>query len=111
MATRTRSTTSKKPGGAWFGGLPARTLLESGGLPVAELASLALREGQCTSPLYRVHRWFARRLGTQFRGMLAAVTLPEGADDETFWQRYRGDIPLRGAVVLDPFVGGGTSLV
>ena len=46
-----------------FSGFPESTLLESGEIPIAEIAALALREGQCTNPLYRVHRWFARRLG------------------------------------------------
>jgi adenine-specific DNA methylase len=111
MGTRRRPTIAKRAKPPQFAGLPARTLLEAGTLPVAELAALALREGQCTSPLYRVHRWFARRLGTQFRSMLAALTLAQGAATEEFWDRYRGHIPLDGAVVLDPFVGGGTSLV
>lgn len=60
-----------------FGEFPDRTLLETGNLPIAEIAELALREGQSTSPLHRVHRWFARRLGSQFRAMLAALSLNE----------------------------------
>lgn len=91
-----------------FAGFPTKTLLESDGLPIEALAELALREGQATSPLYRVHRWFARRLGSQFRAMLAALSLSE--EETCFWDRYFGEIPLRSAVVLDPFVGGGTSL-
>jgi hypothetical protein len=35
----------------------ARTLLETGEIPLEQLAELALREGQRTNPLYRVHRW------------------------------------------------------
>ncbi len=93
-----------------FSGFPVVTLLESGRLPLEELAALALREGQCTTPLYRVHRWFARRLGSQFRGMLAALTLDTNKEAD-FWERYFGDIPLDGATVLDPFVGGGTAVV
>jgi adenine-specific DNA methylase len=114
MATRTKPDTTRTAPGRRprrFASLPARTLLEAGELPIEDLAGLALREGQSTNPLYRVHRWFARRLGTQFRGMLAALTLPGCASAEAFWERYRGDIPLDGALVLDPFVGGGTSLV
>lgn len=93
-----------------FVGFPRRTLLEAGDLPIEELAKLALREGQATSPLYRVHRWFTRRLGSQFRAMLAALSLSaENADH--FWTRYFGNIPLDNAIILDPFVGGGTSVV
>lgn len=93
-----------------FTAFPECTLLESGKVPIAEIAELALREGQCTNPIYRVHRWFARRLGSQFRAILTGLSLkPEEAD--RFWDLYLGNLSLDGAVVLDPFVGGGTSLV
>ncbi len=85
-------------------------MLESGDMPIEKLAQLALREGQATSPLHRVHRWFARRLGSQFRSLLTALSLPEGPE-EKFWERYFGPVPLEGAVVLDPFAGGGTAVV
>jgi putative DNA methylase len=93
-----------------FPGFGRRTLLETGKIPLEQLAYLALREGQSTAPLYRVHRWFARRLGSQFRGMLAALSLPEEASSR-FWERYHGRIPLDGAIALDPFAGGGTAVV
>src|SRR5215217_538434 len=93
-----------------FRGFPRRTLLETGDVPIEQLALLALREGQHTNPLYRVHRWFARRLGSQFRGVLAALTLPEGAE-AAFWNRYFERVLLDGAVVFDPFTGGGTAVV
>jgi len=96
--------------GSAFDGWSARTLLEAGAIPIAQIAELALREGQCTNPLYRVHRWFARRLGSQFRAILTGLSLnPDEAD--RFWNMYLGDVPLEGATVLDPFVGGGTSLI
>lgn len=85
------------------------TLLEAGALPIAQLARLARREGQASKPVYRLHRWFARRLGSQFRAILTALTLgPEEGD--RFWDRYFGHIPLDGLIILDPFVGGGTSI-
>ena len=90
--------------------IPAQTLLETGTLPIEELALLALREGQSTSPLFRVHRWFARRLSVQFRSLLAAISLHR-AGERRFWDRFYGDIDLSGLVTLDPFVGGGTSLI
>jgi len=49
-----------------FTTFPEGTLLKTGKVPIAEIAELALLEGQCTNPIYRVHRWFARRLGSQF---------------------------------------------
>jgi adenine-specific DNA methylase len=89
---------------------PKKTLLESGKVPIVQIAELALREGQCTNPIYRVHRWFARRLGSQFRAILTGLTLnPE--DAARFWNLFLGKLSLNGLIVLDPFVGGGTSLV
>lgn len=93
-----------------FTGFPETTLLESGKIPITEIAELALREGQCTNPLYRVHRWFARRLGSQFRAILTGLYL-EPREADRFWGVNLGELSLEGAVVLDPFVGGGTSLV
>ena len=96
--------------GDTFGGWPARTLLEAGDIPIAQIAELALREGQSSNPLYRVHRWFARRVGSQFRSIITALTLPPDQAD-AFWDTYLGKTSVHGAVVLDPFIGGGTSLV
>lgn len=80
------------------------------GSPIAGIAELALREGQCTNPIYRVHRWVARCLGSRFRAILTGLSLtPEEAD--RFWDMYLGALSLDGAGVLDPFVGGGSSLV
>ncbi len=93
-----------------FVAFPKSTLLESGRLPIVEIAELALREGQCTNPIYRVHRWFARRLGSQFRAILTGLSLKPDEVDR-FWNLYLGNLSLYDAVVLDPFVGGGTSLV
>ncbi len=42
--------------------------------------------------------------------MLAALSLSAEHVDH-FWTRYYGHIPLNHALVLDPFVGGGTSVV
>src|SRR5690606_34650040 len=85
-----------------FHGLPDTTLLESGALPIAEIAELAMREGQCTNPLYRVHRWFARRLGSQFRSILTGLSL-DADEANRFWDTFLGEVPLDGAVALDPF--------
>src|SRR5947209_14335873 len=90
--------------------IPAKSLLESGALPHEELAELALREGQSTNPLFRVHRWFARRLSVQFRSLLTALTLRQ-SNEGRFWDQFYGDVDLAGLVILDPFVGGGTSLI
>lgn len=91
--------------------VPERTLLDEGTLPAAALARIALREGQATRPIYRMHRWFARRLGSQFRAILSGLTLSAEATEDDFWGSYLGKVSLDGLRVLDPFVGGGTTLI
>jgi len=85
-----------------------RSLLDAGALPVEELAILAKREGRRPRPIYQAHRWFARRFGCVSRSLLTAALL---APDAEFWTHYYEGVDWSGALVLDPFVGGGTSVV
>lgn len=73
------------------------------------IAEMALREKQIQQnyrPIIAVHKWFARRPGTLFRGLLLAEFV-EGKLQDTFYQAH----DLRGKRVADPFMGGGTPLV
>jgi putative DNA methylase len=88
--------------------LPAWSLLDAGQLPVEELAAFAERESRRPRPIYLAHRWFARRFGTAFRGLLVGTATPVDGD---FWAGYYGRANLSGLRVLDPFVGGGTSAI
>lgn len=72
------------------------------------IAELALKEKQIQQnvrPVIAVHKWFARRPGTLFRGLLlsefAAPPLEAG-----FFKPHQ----LSGIRVADPFMGGGTPL-
>ncbi len=76
---------------------------------IAFIAGLALREKQIQQnyrPLIAVHKWFARRPGTLFRGLL----LSEFADSPLVDAFYRAN-DLAGLRVADPFMGGGTPLI
>src|SRR5215813_7408962 len=73
------------------------------------VAALALREKQIQQnyrPIIAVHKWFARRPGTLFRGLLLSE-FSEKPLEETFFSA--NDFP--GRVVADPFMGGGTPLI
>lgn len=85
-----------------------RSLLELGELPIEELAQLAAREGKRPRPIYGAHKWFARRAGSSFRALLVSSQVH---DPGQFWANYYGEADLSGKTVLDPFVGGGTSVV
>jgi putative DNA methylase len=73
------------------------------------ISDLALREKQIQQnyrPIIAVHKWFARRPGTLFRGLLLSEFVNENLKD-AFFQSHK----LSGLRVLDPFMGGGTPLI
>ena len=73
------------------------------------VASLALKEKQIQQnyrPIIAVHKWFARRPGTLFRGLI----LSEFGDRPLAGSLLRGE-HFAGQVVADPFMGGGTPLI
>jgi len=76
---------------------------------VALIAGMAFKEKQIQQnyrPIIAVHKWFARRPGTLFRGLI----LSEFGDrplTESFFSS--NDFP--GRSVLDPFMGGGIPLI
>lgn len=91
--------------------LPNPSMVESGHLPVKDLAELARRETQRRLQRYQVHRWFARRPSSQFRGLLVGAMVPEHRA-EAFWDGFYSDNALLdGRTVMDPFMGGGTTLM
>lgn len=81
--------------------------------PTIRLSRLALREGNSKKPVYTMHKWWARRLGTVFRMLLLAEGRRTAhADESSLWNDFYSPTTLpKGFTVLDPFLGGGTSLV
>ena len=73
------------------------------------IAAMALREKQIQQnyrPIIGVHKWFARRPGTLFRGLLLAEFGQDRLEDLFF---RANDLP--GLRIADPFMGGGTPLI
>ena len=76
---------------------------------VSLIAAMALREKQIQQnyrPIIGVHKWFARRPGTLFRGLLLAE-FGQGRLEDLFFRA--NDFP--GLRIADPFMGGGTPLI
>ena len=76
---------------------------------VSLIAQMALREKQIQQnyrPFIGVHKWFARRPGTLFRGLILAE-FSENCLEHAFFQS--NDFP--GLRIADPFMGGGTPLI
>lgn len=75
--------------------------------PVGPISDLAQRESwrkEVYRPVYHIHKWWAKRLGTVFRATLLAATLPDDSDLLSEFYRPRSI----NARVYDPFMGGGT---
>lgn len=73
------------------------------------IASLALREKQVQQnyrPIIAVHKWFARRPGTLFRGLILSEF-----DERPLCESFFSSHDIAGHTVADPFMGGGTPLV
>lgn len=79
--------------------------------PLAKLNELARLESynkHYYRPANYLHKWWARRLGSVFRTILLATFLNEGQD---VWQTYYQGADFHGKLVLDPFMGGGTTVM
>jgi adenine-specific DNA methylase len=73
------------------------------------IGSLALREKQIQQnyrPIIAVHKWFARRPGTLFRGLLLSE-FSNRPVEEVYFQPHC----FEGLTIGDPFMGGGTPLL
>jgi adenine-specific DNA methylase len=73
------------------------------------IAAMALREKQIQQnyrPIIAVHKWFARRPGTLFRGLILAE-FGDRPLSESFFEAN----DFSGRTVADPFMGGGTPLL
>ena len=87
--------------------------------PIAQINELAQLEGNAGKPIYQMSKWFARRRSSVFRSMLlaAATQAPDDPSEaaKLIWDHYYCNHQKAGAYknlkVLDPFMGGGTTLV
>lgn len=73
------------------------------------ISGLALREKQIQQnyrPIIAVHKWFARRPGTLFRGLILSEY-----SDKPLHEAFYSSNNLKGTVIADPFMGGGTPLI
>ncbi len=73
------------------------------------IANLALREKQIQQnyrPVIAVHKWFARRPGTLFRGLILSEF-----GSKPLREIFYGSNNFPGLRIADPFMGGGTPLL
>lgn len=88
--------------------------------PITAINSLAVNEGNAMKPVYQMSKWWARRRSSVFRAtLLAAATQAPASNGRSsaklVWDSYYANHQKSGAFrhlkVLDPFMGGGTTLV
>ncbi|WP_153952821.1 DUF1156 domain-containing protein [Halosegnis longus] len=117
------------------------------GFPIERVNEIAEKEGRAKQwyrPIYTMHKWWARRMGSIFRAisLYALIDDPDDieihepgendtldnfggsqdeierlidrvdmSDPESLWGIYPKDVRIDDKKILDPFMGGGTSLV
>ncbi|MBF0516754.1 MAG: hypothetical protein HQK97_06495 [Nitrospirae bacterium] len=87
----------------------AATALETD-FPIVEVSQVAEQESwrkEVNRPIYHIHKWWATRLGSVFRAITLSALSRHDAD---IWQGFYKKHNLSGKVVLDPFMGSGTTI-
>jgi putative DNA methylase len=85
-------------------------LIETDRFPFEFLSLLAKRESwrkEIHRPIYHVHKWWAKRLGSVFRGLALGSVVDEDVDLAAEFYKPQDFSNL---VVFDPFLGSGTTL-
>jgi hypothetical protein len=88
--------------------------------PIGPINKLAQQEGNAGKPIYQMSKWWARRRSSVFRALLLAAATEAPAEGQgnaakQIWDAYyanhqKGE-SFRALRTLDPFMGGGTTLV
>ncbi len=85
-------------------------LIESDSFPFEFISAVAEIESwrkEIYRPIYHVHKWWAKRLGSVFRAMIIGSIVPDTVDlQEAFYKNH----DFAGRTVFDPFMGSGTTL-
>jgi len=98
--------------------------------PIEQVNEIAEREAHAKEkfrPVLYIHKWWARRLGSVFRTIILYTLVDENTNVldeisgkwrkitkeelENPWPLYLKDVDFGGKVVLDPMMGGGTTVV
>ncbi|MBI4523252.1 MAG: DUF1156 domain-containing protein [Deltaproteobacteria bacterium] len=88
------------------------------GFPIVEINQLAVPERNSFKPIYQMHKWFARRASCVFRAILLGTLKPAVQGDgtptdlmEEFYKDHSNDPDTKDKTILDPFMGGGTTVI
>jgi putative DNA methylase len=88
----------------------SNVLIESDAFPFESISQIAEKESwrkEVNRPMYHLHKWWAKRLGSVFRAILLGCVLPEDAD---FMNEFYRSHSYPEKKVLEPFLGSGTTV-
>lgn len=78
--------------------------------PNVRISQVAEQESwrkEINRPIYHIHKWWATRLGSVFRAILLGALTPPKTN---IWKEFYQIHNLSDKIVLDPFMGSGTTL-
>lgn len=87
-----------------------RTALEDDAFPFEALSDIAELESwrkEVNRPIYHLHKWWAQRLGSVFRGILIGA---KETDPTRVLPAFYASTRYADTTVLDPFMGSGTTV-
>ncbi|MEE1953581.1 DNA methyltransferase [Aeromonas sp. 75A] len=71
---------------------------------IDRIAEIESYRKEINRPIYHIHKWWAKRLGSVFRSIIS------GSLSENDWPDFYQKQNFKGKIVLDPFMGSGTTL-
>src|SRR5438034_3213920 len=93
-----------------IGNSRGRRLIESDSFPfefISQLAEMESWRKEVYRPIYHVHKWWAKRLGSVFRAILLGSASPESVNlADSFYRQHN----FSRLTVFDPFMGSGTTI-
>lgn len=76
------------------------------------ISGLSRIEANSKKPVYMIHKWFGRKTDAVIRSILLSIASPEGYPEGMEAEYYsENNEVLKGKYILDPFMGGGSTLV
>jgi putative DNA methylase len=78
--------------------------------PFPQLSLIAERESwrkEIYRPVYYLHKWWARRLGSVFRGIILGACLDSSED---FWRNFYSKNVFNEKIIFDPFMGSAVTV-
>lgn len=74
---------------------------------ISEIAETESWRKEIYRPIYYMHKWWARRLGTVFRAVILGACFDE---ESNIMDLLYKPVDLGGTVIFDPFMGSGTTI-